>query len=68
MRVMALTLLLTLTACADLRTIDKKIGDVMQESEQQYCSHSKPHRELIMDEVNEKLTNSDIKWECKNDQ
>ena len=62
---MSLIILMLLSGCAELRTVDEKLDAVVIYGEDQHCGHSKEHRELYLDEINEKLKQSRITWECR---
>ena len=67
-----IALLLTLgiiagvSSCSVLETkVDEKIAPLMVKWEKEFCSHSKEHRDLLVEEWNERLPNSSVTWECK---
>jgi len=57
--------ILFLASCSVIETkFDEKAKGVFIKGEKEYCSHSKNHQDLIIDEINERLPNSKMTWEC----
>jgi len=59
--------LLVLVGCANGpgAKVEAVFDRIVVGAEDEFCAHSRPHQELMLDEVNEELKQSKLTWECK---
>ena len=65
-KILTLGCILFLASCSIVeKKFDEKTGIIFEKTQKEYCSHSPEHRDLIIDELNERLDRSHLTWTCK---